>query len=237
MDEMTPAIVIDGLRFSWRPGGAPVLDIPQLSIAHQERVFIAGPSGSGKTSLLSLVTGIVQPTQGDLRILGTSLGALRGAARDRFRADHFGIVFQLFNLLPYLSVLENVLLSCQFSPARAGRAAARSGSAAAEAVRLLGRLGLGDPALQWRAATALSVGQQQRVAAARALIGSPPILVADEPTSALDGDLRAAFIELLLQEAALAGSALLFVSHDRQLATGFDRSIDLRDFTPAGPPR
>jgi len=233
---MTPAVFIDGLRFSWQPGLEPVLDIPALTIARQERVFIAGPSGSGKTSLLSLITGIALPTHGELRILGTSLTALRGAARDRFRADHVGIVFQLFNLLPYLSVLENVLLSCQFSAVRAGRAAARSGSAAAEAVRLLGRLGLGDPALQRRAATALSVGQQQRVAAARALIGSPPIIVADEPTSALDGDLRAAFIDLLLQEAALAGSTLLFVSHDRALAAGFDRCLDLRDFAPAKSP-
>jgi putative ABC transport system ATP-binding protein len=236
VSDAASAIAIEDLRFRWQPTRDWVLDIPRLAIARGERVFLAGPSGSGKTSLLSLITGIAQPTEGCVRILDTRIDHLRGAARDRFRADHFGIVFQLFNLLPYLSVLENVLLSCEFSAARAQRAARRSGTPAGEAVRLLGRLGLTDPQLHRRPATELSVGQQQRVAAARALIGSPPVIVADEPTSALDADLRTEFVTLLLQEVVEAGSALLFVSHDRQLAAAFDREVDLRRFAPAPTP-
>ncbi len=223
----SPAIVIDGLRFRWQRGQPWALELPHFELACGERLFLAGPSGSGKTSLLSLITGIVRPAYGRLSVLGTPLDTLRGAARDRFRADHFGIVFQLFNLLPYLSVLDNVLLGCRFSPSRTAAAVARGGTAAAEAARLLGRLGLGEPGLHRRAATELSVGQQQRVAAARALIGSPPIVIADEPTSALDGERRQEFLALLLEEVTLAGSALLFVSHDRTLARDFDRAVTL----------
>ncbi len=222
-----PAVLIEGLRFRWQEGQPWVLDLPHFELARGERLFLAGPSGSGKTSLLSLITGIARPACGTLRVLGTPLDTLRGAARDRFRADHFGIVFQLFNLLPYLSVLDNVLLGCRFSPSRTAAAAARSGSAAAEAARLLGRLGLAEPGLHRRPATALSVGQQQRVAAARALIGSPPIVIADEPTSALDGARRQEFLGLLLEEVAQAGSALMFVSHERALARDFDREVTL----------
>lgn len=222
-----PAILIEGLRFRWQRGEPWVLDLPHFELARGERLFLAGPSGSGKTSLLSLITGIARPVYGTLRVLGTPLDTLRGAARDRFRADHFGIVFQLFNLLPYLSVLDNVLLGCRFSPPRMAAAAARGGSPAAEAARLLARLGLGERGLHRRPATGLSVGQQQRVAAARALIGSPPIVIADEPTSALDAERRAEFLTLLLEEVTLAGSALLFVSHDRALARDFDREVTL----------
>jgi putative ABC transport system ATP-binding protein len=222
-----PAVLIDGLRFRWHRGQPWELDLPHFELARGERVFLAGPSGSGKTSLLSLIAGIARPASGTLRVLGTPLDTLRGAARDRFRADHFGIVFQLFNLLPYLSVLDNVLLGCRFSASRTAAAAARGGSPAAEATRLLERLGLGEPGLHRRPATELSVGQQQRVAAARALIGSPPIVIADEPTSALDGARRLEFLALLLEEVAQAGSALLFVSHDRALARDFDREVSL----------
>jgi len=223
----SPAVLIEGLRFRWRREQPWVLDLPHFELARGERLFLAGSSGSGKTSLLSMITGIARPACGTLRVLGTPLDTLRGAARDRFRADHFGIVFQLFNLLPYLSVLDNVLLGCRFSPSRTAAATARGGSPAAEATRLLARLGLAEPGLHRRPATELSVGQQQRVAAARALIGSPPIVIADEPTSALDGARRLEFLALLLEEVGQAGSALLFVSHDRALARDFDREVCL----------
>ena len=139
---------------------------------------------------------------------------------DRHRADHLGYIFQQFNLLPYLSVIDNVRLPCRFSARRRQRA----GSGAAE--RLLERMGM-DASLWHRAAGELSVGQQQRVAAARALIGAPEVVLADEPTSALDEDLRDAFMTLLLERCAEAGSALVFVSHDARLATRFARRVDL----------
>lgn len=221
-----PAIEIDGLGFAWRPG-EDVLDIAELTVARGERLFVQGRSGSGKSTLLNLIGGIVLPTRGQVRLLGTSLQALGGAARDRFRADHLGVIFQLFNLLPYLSVLENVLLPCHFSAQRRQRVLARAPSLDAEAIRLLERLELPDPELWRRSVTQLSVGQQQRVAAARALMGGPEIIIADEPTSALDAQSRDAFIDLLLQECALQGTTLLFVSHDAALASRFDRTLVL----------
>lgn len=229
-----PAIHIEALRFRWQPQQHWALEVPSLSVERGERVFVAGASGSGKTSLLSLISGIVVPEDGDVAVLGASLRALGGAARDRFRAAHIGLIFQLFNLLPYLSVLDNVLLGCHYAAERARRAAARSGSARAEALRLLTSLGL-DAMTCSRPVAALSVGQQQRVAAARALIGAPPLVLADEPTSALDDDNTDDFMRLLLQETAAAGSALLFVSHDRRLAAHFGRSIDLRAFAGGAP--
>ncbi|MFO1422738.1 MAG: ABC transporter ATP-binding protein [Candidatus Competibacteraceae bacterium] len=222
-----PAIAIGGLRFRWRPDRPWVLDIPAFTLAAGERLFLAGPSGSGKSTLLALIAGIHRATEGKIAVLGADLTALSGSARDRFRADRLGVIFQMFNLLPYLSVLENVTLPCRFSTARRARAIAAAGSVSAEARRLLAHLGLGDPGLEGRAAAELSVGQQQRVAAARALIGRPDLIVADEPTSALDADRRLDFVELLRRECASAGAALLFVSHDRSLAGHFDRVVEL----------
>jgi len=158
-----------------------------------------------------------------VRVLGTDVGMLPAAARDRFRADHIGFVFQMFNLLPYLGVLENVVLPTHFSARRLERA----GDVVAEARRLLDALGIGDPGLLSRDVGRLSIGQQQRVAVARALLGRPDVLIADEPTSALDAGTREAFLELLMSECRAAGTTLLFVSHDTALGALFDRSLAL----------
>jgi putative ABC transport system ATP-binding protein len=223
-----PAIELRDVRYGW-PSGGRLLDVPHFAVAHGERVFVHGPSGCGKSTLLGLVGGVLEPRSGSVRLLGTDLGALSRSGRDRFRAAHLGFVFQLFNLVPYLSVLENVLLPLRFSAARRQRVA----EPRLEALRLLQALGLDDPDLVARRVTQLSVGQQQRVAAARALLGQPDILVADEPTSALDADARGAFLALLLQECARRGAALLFVSHDRSLGASFDRCVALADISPA----
>lgn len=221
-----PAVRLAGLRYRWPGAPADCLDIEHLDIASGERVFLRGPSGSGKTTLLSLVGGVILPQTGSVEVSGQVLAALSSGARDRFRADHVGFVFQLFNLLPWLSALDNILLACRFSPQRRARVAAAGSTPAAEAARLAARLDL-DPGLLARPAAQLSVGQQQRVAAARALIGRPGLVVADEPTSALDADRQQAFIALLLEECAAAGAALLFVSHDQRLAAHFDRVLEL----------
>jgi putative ABC transport system ATP-binding protein len=228
----TPIIDIHGLEYGWTPGRT-LLRIDRLAIEAGERVFVHGPSGSGKSTLLSLLAGVVVPRQGSLRVLGTEVTRLAGAARDAFRADHFGIVFQMFNLVPYLSVLENVTLPCRFSARRRRQADARGG-ADVEGRRLLEHLDLTGEARSGRAVTRLSVGQQQRVAAARALIGRPEIILADEPTSALDADRREAFLELLFRECAAEGATLLFVSHDRGLEKLFDRTLALDDVRPEG---
>ncbi|MBL8224097.1 MAG: ABC transporter ATP-binding protein [Chromatiales bacterium] len=227
-----PAVVLSGVRYGWQPA-LPVVAIDELRIGHSERVFISGPSGTGKSTLLGLVGGVLVPQAGTVTILGTDLGALSTSGRDAFRAEHVGFIFQMFNLLPYLSVIDNVALPCRFSAVRWRRAVAGSGGVPAEAARLLGRLGLDDPGLLRRPVTQLSIGQQQRVAAARALIGRPRLVIADEPTSSLDANARASFIDLLLAECRDAGSAVLFVSHDLSLAPHFDRRIALADVNRA----
>ena len=224
-----PAIQIEGLRFAWR-GAEPVLDVPAFALGRGERLFLRGPSGSGKSTLLGVIAGVLVADAGRVNVLGQELGSLSSAARDRMRADHLGVIFQMFNLVPYLSVVGNVTLPLKFSGRRRRTV---GGDADAEARRLLGRLGLTDEALLARRVSDLSVGQQQRVAAARALIGGPEIVIADEPTSALDSDARDRFIELLSEEAARTGAALLFVSHDASLARLFDRAVDLAEINRA----
>jgi putative ABC transport system ATP-binding protein len=168
----------------------------------------------------------VATSAGCLDVLGTDLTRLSNAARDRFRAEHFGIIFQMFNLLPYGSILDNVMLPLSFARKRAERAASK-GSAEDEARRLLQSLGLDAAELSGHSTANLSVGQQQRVAAARALVGGPELIVADEPTSALDRDRQLAFLDLLFAEAAAAGASVIMVSHEEQLGARFDRVLRL----------
>ena len=220
-----PVIELSNLRFSWAAASPIVVDIDTLRVAHAERIFLRGPSGSGKSTLLSLLAGVITPREGTVRVLGQDIGRLGSAARDRFRADHIGFIFQMFNLIPYLSVVENVCLPCGFSGRRRSRAVQAGGTVEAEAVRLLGHLEMADSSVLRRPVTDLSVGQQQRVAAARALIGAPELVIADEPTSALDADRRSEFLDLLFRECARDRTTLLFVSHDASLASLFDREI------------
>jgi putative ABC transport system ATP-binding protein len=231
-DAAAAAVVARNLTFAW-PGNPPVLDIAEFRLNRGERVFLWGPSGSGKSTLLSLIGGVLKAGSGELDVLGAPLHVLSATQRDRRRAMGIGFIFQLFNLLPYLSVIDNVVLPCRFSGERQRNAVSQSGSVAAEAQRLLDHLGLNDTLLR-RPVTQLSVGQQQRVAAARALIGSPQLLIADEPTSSLDHDARGRFLELLLAECQTAGTAVLFVSHDTSLGEFFDRRVALPELNRVG---
>lgn len=217
-----PVVLLDALGFAW-PGTAALIDLPGLTLGAGERLFIEGASGSGKSTLLSIIAGVIRPDRGRVQLLGRDLGALPAAHRDRFRADHIGLIFQQFNLIPYLDAVDNVLLACRFSPRRRARCL----DPRAEARRLLRSMGLDTPQLLERPAARLSIGQQQRVAAARALIGSPELVIADEPTSSLDPPLRERFLALLFGECAAAGSALLFVSHDPSLAPFFPYRLRL----------
>ena len=222
---LTPIIELDQVHFSW-DNKQPVLDIPSLKIYSGERIFLHGPSGSGKSSLLNLIGGINIPNQGSVCLLGQKINKQASDWRDRFRSDHIGLIFQQFNLLPYLSVIENVLLPCRFSTQRRQRAISRYGTLNSAATQLLDQLGMAQS--MWnRPVTTLSIGQQQRVAAARALIGSPELLIADEPTSALDTDSRNAFLQLLINECDHSETTLIFVSHDNSLQANFSRVISL----------
>ena len=217
---------MSGVRFAWPGRDSFELVIDDFTLHQGERVLLIGPSGGGKSTFLSLLAGITTPQAGSISILGTDIAAMRGAARDRFRAEHFGIIFQMFNLLPYGSAIDNVLLPLSFSSERRLRAAAK-GSADAEAARLLAILGIEPGLMRGASAARLSVGQQQRVAAARALIGAPQIIIADEPTSALDRNLQGAFLDLLFAVVADAGATLIMVSHDESLAPRFSRVVPL----------
>ena len=228
-DSPDAALKIVDLKFGW--DDTILLDVPHFELAAGERVFLKGPSGSGKSTLLSLISGVLAPPRDTVFLMGEDIGAMTSGARDAMRASKCGVIFQMFNLLPYLSVLDNVLLPCGFSRARADIADKNDGRES-EARRLLAALGLNDDLFD-RKATMLSVGQQQRVAAARALIGAPGLILADEPTSALDDDAQHAFLELLIEQCEASKASLIFVSHDQSLTSLFQRVVNLRDINLA----
>lgn len=222
-----PVVELRDVQFAWPGRDGFSMEIEEFVLKRGERLLLLGPSGGGKSTLLSLLAGIVIAQAGSIKALGSDIGKLGNADRDRFRAEHFGIIFQMFNLLPYGAIIDNVLLPLSFAPKRCQRTVERGGPRA-EAGRLLGALGL-EESLFTRAAAELSVGQQQRVAAARALIGAPEILIADEPTSALDRQHQERFLDLLFAQLADAGSSLIMVSHDESLAARFDRVCPLHE--------
>jgi putative ABC transport system ATP-binding protein len=214
------AVAMRDVVFSYR-SNQPVLSIARMDVARREKVFVYGPSGSGKTTLLGLLAGVLKADSGTLNVLGHDLRTLSGSRRDAFRSLHVGYIFQMFNLSPYLSVVENITLPCRIDRARRARLGGTPPEEAAGA--LMEHLGIAPWASQ--PVTELSVGQQQRVAAARALIGAPELIIADEPTSALDANRRESFLELLFSSCEQAGATLVFVSHDQALMPLFDRGI------------
>ncbi len=223
-------IQLSNVEFCWGNNQPSLFNIESLTLRKAEKLFIHGPSGCGKTTLLNLISGVLMPTRGDILVLGNNMFSQKQKLRDQYRADHMGIIFQQFNLIPYLNVLENITLPCLFSWRRREMLSIQKRSSTDEALRLLAALGLKDKDIIFKNVTELSTGQQQRVAAARALIGSPEIIIADEPTSALDQDAKQGFLELLFDEAKKSNSALLFVSHDLTLSNLFDRSVSLNEF-------
>ncbi|MEZ0391861.1 MAG: ABC transporter ATP-binding protein [Pseudobdellovibrionaceae bacterium] len=218
-------IELQGVEFQYPRAHLKTLEISKLKIEKGERVFLFGPSGSGKSTLLEILAGVLVPQKGSVRILNQKLETLNSAQRDQFRSGHLGYIFQSFNLIPYLSVEENILLPLSFSPLRRERLQGKS--PVSEVEHLCHRLGILN--LRQRKVTELSVGQQQRVAVARALLGNPEIILADEPTSSLDHDHREKFIQLLFQICEEKNTTLLFVSHDRSLEKLFSRSLSLLD--------
>lgn len=223
-----PVISLEDVQFGY--GMQRVLDIPRLWVEQGSSVLLRGISGGGKSTLLSLLAGVLLPGKGRVEVAGQALQDMGGAARDRFRADQLGVIFQQFNLLPFLSVRDNIALGLRFSRLRSARI---SGPLDAEIARLRQALQL-NPELMQRPAGRLSVGQQQRVAAARALIGRPALLLADEPTSALDRDAATAFLKLMSAQCQAAGTTVLVVSHDDSLQPLFDRTISLSEINQAG---
>ena len=217
-------LALENVTFGWEPGQR-LIDIEAFHVAPGESVFLRGPSGSGKSTVLGLIGGVLVPFAGQIRVEQQDLASASAARRDQIRVDTMGIIFQQFNLLPYLGVLDNVTLPCHFSSRRRARSGESFASPAEQARHLLTELGL-PPSVFSTPVNRLSVGQQQRVAAARALIGGPSLIIADEPTSALDADNRDRFIALLNEQRQGFGAGLLFVSHDPSLASHFDRVVE-----------
>lgn len=221
MTDKPKKYVIDlkNLQFRWPGSSGWQLQLPGLQLEAGQHLFVRGASGSGKTTLLNLLSGITTPHQGELWLQQQPMHRLSASKRDTLRAQQIGVVFQQLNLIPYLSVIDNVLLVARF--------AGQSISASEErASQLLSRLGLVE-GIHQRAAAELSVGQQQRVAIARALLLRPALLIADEPTSALDADNRDAFMQLMLAEANDSGTTVIFVSHDTALRQYFHWYLDM----------
>ena len=213
------------VRFRWHGQDKDLLHIPELVINRGEHLFVQGPSGSGKTTLLNLLTGVNLPTDGAITVLGTPLADLSSSRRDQFRADYLGVIFQQFNLLPYLSLLQNVQLPCGFSR----RKWTNAGDVDASSRRLLAHLGLAESLLN-QPVSQLSVGQQQRAAVARALMGGPEIVIADEPTSALDLHHQEVALSLAKELCAEGSYGVLVVLHDLNLAAAWaDEVVLLKD--------
>lgn len=222
--ETSEAIRLQSVVFGY-DRQTPVLDIDELTVKTGKRVFLYGPSGSGKTTLLGLITGILQPQQGSCKVLGKEMARMSMSARDQLRGSEMGYIFQSLNLIPYLTVRQNVALPCQVHKRRRKNIVAPT--VAGEVERLIKRLEL-ETHLD-RGVKKLSTGQQQRVAIARAVIGKPSLVIADEPTSSLDTDRQQAFLELLFEVCDEANATLIFVSHDRSLMSRFDEHIALNE--------
>ena len=217
-------IKIDSVRFHWSKKSSFKIFVHNFEINKGEKVLLLGESGSGKTTLLSLICGFLNPLSGSISINGSTINKLSSKTKDEHRADNIGIIFQQFNLLPYANVIDNIVLPLYFSKVRSANVTNHRESA----LNLCKQLRLPDDIDQYKASS-LSVGQQQRVAVARALIGNPSLVIADEPTSSLDTDAQQIFLDLMFEQISNNKSTLLMVSHDRSLAERFDRLIDINE--------
>ena len=216
---MIKAISLKKCLFSYNQSTKLVINIDQLDIINGERIFLYGPSGHGKSTLLNLIAGVLKSNSGEVSVLGHDLTSMSQSKRDHLRGEKIGYIFQIFNLIPYLTVKENITLPCLINKKRS------SEDYDIQAEELIDSLGLRD--YIHTKVTDLSIGQQQRVAAARALIGNPEIIIADEPTSALDENNTLEFMKLLMRMWEKKKFTLLFVSHDERLKSYFSRAISL----------
>ena len=219
-----PVLKLRKVFFRWPGRSSFSLSLADLTVSYGEKLLLLGASGTGKSTLLSVISGTLLPDQGSVEIAKTEITKLSASARDRFRAEQLGVIFQQFNLLPFGSVADNILLPLRFAPIRRKRVK----DAKSEVARLCAALSL-PVDIGREKASSLSVGQQQRVAVARALIGHPPLIIADEPTSALDINSQDAFLDLLFTQAQTQGTSVVMVSHDERLGPRFDRILHMEE--------
>lgn len=220
-------IEIQNLTFSYHKNksNTEVIHIPKLSLEKGQSLFLYGPSGHGKSTLLNIIAGVLSPSSGHILIDQESVTALSSSKKDLWRGDHLGYVFQNFNLISYLNILENIMLPTKFSKIRNAKADTT------RALELIERMNLKEYLHQ--SVNDLSIGQQQRVALCRALIGDPKLLLADEPTSSLDEKNTQELMNLLKEEKERTGLTMIFVSHDLRLKPYFDRELSLAEINLA----
>jgi putative ABC transport system ATP-binding protein len=214
------SITVDSVIVEHQTASGPVraLDGVSFSVDSGSSVAITGPSGGGKSTLLGVVGGLARPTSGTVRIGDSRISELSERDRSDFRRSHIGFVYQADNLLPFLTLLENVGLQLSLNGAYSG---------AGRSLAMLANLGLAG--LAYRLPDHLSGGQRQRAAVARAIVHQPEIILADEPTGALDADNAVGVIDLLLGMQREIGATLIMVTHDRDAASRLDRQIHLQD--------
>lgn len=220
-------VKLENIQYSWNSTSSLVLHIPKFQIQPGQKIFLYGPSGSGKSTLLNLIAGVLNSQQGAISVLGQDLSQMSASEKDLFRGDHMGFIFQQFNLIPYLTAYENIILPLNFSKRRASKVPDIKKTVQALASRLDIQNEL------YKKPSQMSVGQQQRIAAARSLIGAPELIIADEPTSSLDQERRDQFLELLISEAQRTNASVLFVSHDKTLQKHFDTILDIKELNQA----
>lgn len=223
--QSTAAIRAENISFAW-PKQKPLYTNVSFELHPGEKYLITGPSGCGKSTLLNLLAGVVEPSSGSIWIHQQQIHALSASAKDQLRGEQMGFIFQQFNLLPYLSVRDNILLPAHLFSKRKDAALAQFGRLDDALRYYMNHLGLSAD-LEHQAAHRLSIGQQQRVAAARAFMGNPSIVIADEPTSALDEANQTQLLKLFFALADEQQTALLVVSHDSRLCPYFDRQFQL----------
>lgn len=219
---MKNIVSIRNLKFSYNRENH-ILNIENLEIIEAEKLFLYGPSGCGKTTLLSILAGILPAHEGSVKIFNQEFVNLKSSIKDCLRGIHMGYIFQMFNLIPYLSVIENILLPCKINPLRKKNLTLKE--LTNNCLELAYNLKIEH--ILHKKATDISIGQQQRVAAARALIGYPKLIIADEPTSSLDTESREQFLQHLFSQCNAQKTTLIFVSHDKNLQYLFSRHISL----------
>ena len=223
---MTDTLVkIKNLKYSYNKKSLFEMTVKNFSLNKGERLLIHGESGLGKSTFLNLISGSIEAKIGDIEILGNNISNIPGFAKDEIRGNHFGIVFQTFNLLPYISVENNILLGLIFSK----RKRSKIENIKKEIKVLMQNLSLNYDELKDRKSYQLSIGQQQRVAVARALIGRPEIILADEPTSALDLDNQKIFLDLLFRSLDKDKQGLIMVSHNKDVSKNFSQVKNIKD--------
>ena len=219
---MNNIVTIKNLKYSYKKEHN-ILDIETLEISEGDRLFLYGPSGCGKTTLLSILAGILPAHDGSVKIFNQEFINLKPSTRDQIRGTQMGYIFQMFNLIPYLNVKDNILLPCKISPLR--RKNLSLDELKEKCNELAHNLKIGN--ILHKKVTEISIGQQQRVAAARALIGFPKLIIADEPTSSLDSENREQFLQNLFTQCEAQKTTLIFVSHDKDLKKFFSHHISL----------